>query len=92
MAEFNSGLRIRIPRKENIECTPAKRARMVAKAPPGWVVRKSDSTGDCYYYNPTTNNANYQTPGANKPEECSIQGGSKTRRSRRKSKTKKYRK
>lgn len=96
MEKFNSGLRIRIPRKENMECSAAKMARMEKKAPPGWEVRKSRETGDCYYYNPKINNGEMYTPVIQecKGTSCSIQGGSlKTRRRRnKKCKTQKRRK
>ena len=91
---FNAGLRIRIPKKNNIECSDAKMAKMKAKAPAGWEVIKNINSGDCYYYNPKNNSAEVFTPAV---EECSgsfcaIQGGSKKTRRYRKTKTQKRRK
>ena len=91
---FNSGLRIKIPTKKDIECSRAKMARMEKKAPPGWEVRKDRETGHCYYYNPTTNNHEVYTPVVEecKGSSCSIQGGSLKTSRKNKSKTQKRRK
>ena len=102
MAETDpSKLRIRIPRNQNIKCSDKKFAAMQAKAPPGWEVRRDYTNGQCYYYNPTTQQSemfieqikHINEAGCTGPS-CSIQGGSRKTRShkKRKSKTTKRRK
>ena len=94
MEKFNSGLRIRIPRNENLQCSDAKMARMRKKAPHGWKVFRDPDDGLCFYRQTSTTINQYNTPRETMcfGSSCAYLGGSKTRRYRKNSKTQKRRK
>ena len=84
MATNVKTLRIRKPD----ECSASRMNYYRKKLKYGWNVKKSSSTGECYFYNPDTHETAMNINDIPKNSMCSVMGGKRmTRKLRRKRRT-----
>lgn len=75
-----SKLRIRIP---NGSCSFERMAYLQKRLPYGWVVEKSRSTGECYFFNLETGESTYEFPRNKTPRNNTPYYGGSRKKTRR---------